>query len=167
MTHRGQIFITDLLTGFAVFLIIIEVTMLLWDNQIAKAADAESRNMMEEAARAASDQLLTAGEPSDWQVINLNSSQLHSFGLASSANVLAWDKVQRIGELNGDPKSYSNVKEALGLDCCEAWVQVLYENGTLIESFGKETPNGSAAVSIDRKAMLNSSPVTVRLEVWQ
>jgi hypothetical protein len=167
MMRRGQIVVTDVLTAFAVFIMIADATILLWDSQLMKATDAENRNMMEEAARAASNQLMSPGNPSSWQLIDINNSSLHSFGLTSSSNVIEWSKIQRIGQLNGDPKSYSVVKEALGLDCCEAWFQVLYENGTAVESFGNEPPKDSAAVSIDRKAILNSSPVTVRLEVWR
>lgn len=167
MMRKGQIVLTDILTAFAVFILIADASIFLWEYEIARAGNVQSSNLMEDAARAASNQLLTAGEPSDWQVMDLNQSTLHSFGLTSSGNVLAWDKVERIGKLRGDSKSYGKVKGALGLDCCEAWIGVLYENGTGIESFGNAPPNGIAAVSIDRKALLNSSPVTVRITVWQ
>jgi hypothetical protein len=167
MMHRGQIVFTDMLTAFAVFLLIADASILVWESEFMKAGDVESRNLMEEAARAASNQLLTPGEPSNWELIGLNESSLHSFGLTSSSNVIEWNKVKRVSELKGNPNSYPLVKRALGLERCEAWFGVLYENGTMIESFGNEPPKDSPSVSIDRKAILNSSPVTVRLKVWK
>jgi hypothetical protein len=167
MMHKGQIVTTDILTAFAVFILIADASILLWGNELVKAGDSQNRNLMEEAARAASNQLMTPGEPSNWQFMNMSNSSLNSFGLTSSSNVIEWSKIQRIGQLNGDVGNYTVVKNALGLNGWEAWFAVLYENGTMIQSFGSQPPADSAAVSIDRKAILNSSPVTVRLEVWR
>jgi hypothetical protein len=167
MMHRGQVITIDILTAFAVFILIVDASVLLWGYELTKLGDSQSRNMMEEVARAASNQLMTSGEPSDWQLSDINSSSLRSFGLTSSSNVVEWSKIQRIGQLNGNQGNYTVVKSALGLDSWEVWFGVLYENGSMIQSFGSQPPAGSSAVSIDRKAMLNSSPVTVRLEVWR
>jgi hypothetical protein len=167
MMHKGQMVMVDILTAFVVFILIADASVLLWEDALLRATSVENRNAMEEAARAASNQLLTPGEPSDWQLIDINDSSLHSFGLSSSGNVLSWSKVQKMGQLNGNPSSYMVVRRALGLDCCEAWLSVLYENGTTIQNFGNAPTQNSSAVSIDRKAMLNSSLVTVRLEVWK
>jgi hypothetical protein len=43
----------------------------------------------------------------------------------------------------------------------------MYSDGTVIGSFGNQTPANSSSVTIDRNALLNSSPVVVRLRVWQ
>ncbi len=167
MMSRGQIVLTDILVAFAVFILIADASILLWEYELGKVADTANRNQMEELARAASSQLLTSGEPSNWEELDaLNDSSLHSFGLTSSSNVVEWSKVQKISQLS-DPSSYGAVKRSLGLECCEAWFGVLYENGTVIGSFGNGTRSNGSSISIDRKAILNSSPVTVRLKVWQ
>jgi len=59
------------------------------------------------------------------------------------------------------------VKQNLGLECCEMWFGIVYSNGTVAGSFGRQVPENISIVTIDRKALLNSSPVTARLRVWQ
>ena len=167
MMFRGQVISTDLLVAFAIFIFIADASVLLWQSEMVRARELESRNWAEEVARAASSQLLTPGNPSNWELIELNENSLRSFGLASSSNVIEWRKIERLRELKGNPENYYIVKQALGLGCCEVWFGVMRSNGTVVESFGSEPPKGSSSVSIDRKALLNSSPVTVRLRVWK
>ena len=167
MMLRGQVVSTDLLVAFAIFIFIVDASILLWETELARVKELDSRNWAEEVARAASSQLLTPGEPSNWEFIELNESSLRSFGLTSSSSVVEWEKVRRVGEMKGNQAYYQTIKRALGLECCELWFGVTYSNGTTVESFGNEPPKESPSVSIDRKALLNSSPVTVRLKVWR
>jgi len=165
--HRGQTLSTDLLVAFAIFIFISDASILVWQGQVIKAHELGNRNWMEGAARAASSQLLTSGEPSNWEVVDLAQTPVHSFGLASSSNVIEWNKVEKAMDMGSDPASYQMVKQNLGLECCQLWFGVMYSNGTVVGSFGNPPPNNVSSVTIDRKAMLNSSPVTVRLRVWQ
>ncbi|QLJ52758.1 MAG: hypothetical protein Sv326_0583 [Candidatus Fermentimicrarchaeum limneticum] len=165
--RKGQLISTDMLVAFVIFILIADASIIMWQSELSRAGDIESRNFADEAARSASNQLLTSGDPSNWNLIELNESSFHSFGLTSSSNVVEWDKIEGLRQLKGDPAKYGMVKRALGLEFCEVWLAVLYSNGTVIESFGEVAPQGTPSVSIDRKAMLNSSPVTVRLEVWR
>lgn len=166
MMRKGQLVVADVFTAFAVFLLIVDASILMWDYELFSAGQIQSNNLMEEAARAASSQLMTSGDPSNWQLVNITNVSLHSFGLASSPNVIDSGKLQALGVLSQNPGSYPAVKKALGLDCCDMWLGVLYENGTVAGSFGSPPPSSTQVVSIDRKAALNSSMVTVRLEVW-
>ena len=164
---RGQVISTDMLVAFVVFIFIADASILLWETEMMRAGEAEGNRLAEEIARAASSQLLTPGDPSNWEIIELNETSLHAFGLTSSRNVIDDKKIERIKDMKGNPADYPIIKRALGLECCEVWFGVLYSNGTVIEDFGKRAPKDSPSVSIDRKAMLNSSPVTVRVEVWK
>jgi hypothetical protein len=166
MMLRGQVVLVDTLTAFVIFILIVDASILFWESETARVGYSQSMGWNEEVARAASSQLLTPGSPSNWEFINLNSSSFHSFGLTSSENVIDSGKLQTLESLKGDPANYQIVKKGLGLDCCKMWFGVLYPNGTLIESYGNAPTSNSSSVSIDRVAVLNSSPVIVRLKVW-
>ncbi|MEM3555135.1 MAG: hypothetical protein QXF56_00195 [Candidatus Micrarchaeia archaeon] len=164
MMFKGQVISTDMLVAFVIFLFILDASVLLWGEKLAKAKQIEDERWLEDVARAASNQLLTPGDPADWEV---SGSSLNSFGLTSSDNVIKWEKFERMEELAQEPESYYSVKRALGLECCEVWFGVTYSNGTVIKSFGEIPPKNKSVISIDRKALLNSSVVTVRIEVWR
>jgi|GEM_PF-3699955 len=167
MMFRGQVISTDMLASFVIFLFILDASIILWEGELAKAEQMEERRWLEEAARAASNQLLSPGDPENWEMMDVNETSLHSFGLTSSNNVIEWRKVERAGELGKKRENYYTVKRALGLECCEVWFGVLYSNGTVIESFGEVAPKNTSLVSIDRKALLNSSAVLLRVVVWR
>jgi len=167
MMRRGQTLSTDMLAAFAIFIFISDASILLWQSQVTRAQQVGSRNWIEGAARSASSQLLSPGEPSNWEIADFTKTPLHSFGLTSSNNVIEWGKMSRAIDLTSSPANYQMVKQNLGLECCEMWFGIVYSNGTVVGSFGRQVPENISIVTIDRKAMLNSSPVTARLRVWQ
>lgn len=162
---KGQVLSIDLLIATAIFLFILNTSVLIWNSELSRKNDMEARKWMEESARTTSNQLVTSqGDPSDWQNLQeLNESSLHSLGLVDSRNMLNQKKVDKLSLLSNT--NYALIKRVIGLEAYNVTIYLISNKSSMI--FGTEPASEEGVISVDRFALLNDSKVTIRMKVWR
>ncbi len=165
LNRNGQIFSIDLMLASIIFLLIL-TTATIYSNHIANRIyfleqDAEMRQAGQQAANGL---VLTGGNPANWQ--NQGLKNVNSIGIASSANNLKKNKMQRLSSLASS--NYEEVKDILGIAKFDFKIDVISMKGNfVVESFGARPESESSIVSINRIAFYDGNNVVVRLKVFK
>jgi hypothetical protein len=115
MKNRGQIFTWDLIFGLIIFMVVLGISIQMWETSYAELRNSEVMYEMNWLAETMSDQLvMTAGEPKEWK-----DNDTIAFGLADvrgvrgkvESRVLDADKV--ISLINAFSKDYNTARNRL------------------------------------------------------
>lgn len=153
----------DFISASVLFLFILLLFAIAWKSLDFRWHHANYyRQMQTDALFAAESLITTSGEPVGWEYGDMDS--IRAIGLASSRGVLDPNKLSR---LSAENSSYYLVKERLGVQRHELGILItdLEREDTLYE-YGRFPTGLNDSVLLDRLAMLNGTPVIVRVEVW-
>ncbi len=165
---KGQVWSLDFFAVSVTMALLLMLFILTWNFLAIRWSNIQLYDELWSVSLTATDALVTTpGQPANWEDIQtLNDSNVVTFGLANSRNVIDNNKISRFA--NFTQSNYSIVKSKLGL--------VRYNFFINITSMGKETSYyqiGSKAillndtVVLERLMLLNGSVVNLRMEVWK
>lgn len=163
---RGQMWLIDAMVSGTFITLILFVMLGIQGQFTDKYVQQDSEVSFANSVLAASDALvLTPGRPANWDYVVISDSNLESFGLASSSNVISTAKALRLVAINAT--NYTAVKAALGLAASNVSIEImLLGNVTPLYSFGTKSSNTSRSTVFERLAVMDDNrPVLVRLEV--
>jgi len=156
---RGQVFSSDFAVAAAIFLFILTISVVAWNDLVDRTASAQDRLLNAEAAERAMGALLSTGSPVDWPFAN--ASQMQIPGLAEKPGVLSQAKLDAFSVLD-----YNVARTSLGLPRFEARFSLTKGGETTVMLGSAPTADKSVAVA-ERTVALNGLPAVVRVEVWR
>jgi len=146
---RGQFFSPDLIIAIGVFLIGLAFFFNASNNIFAQADLINERKNVDEVAHMVlSGLVLSPGVPSNWE--NGSLSDVNSFGLALSANVIDSDKAVKLVNYLNNSSNYIIAKNALGAGRYDFYLRIFDANGT-IYSDGVSLAGGDYSSSLKSK----------------
>lgn len=165
---KGQVWSLDFFAVSVTMALLLMLFIITWNFLAIRWSNIQSYDELWSASLSATDALvITPGQPVNWEDVQmLNDSNVVTFGLANSRNVIDNNKLSRFADFT--QSNYSIVKSKLGL--------VRYDFFINVTSMGKETSyyqigsKGSSvneAVVFERLMLLNGSIVNLRMEVWK
>ncbi len=164
---KGQILSTEIILALSLFMGSIVVFILAWGYMSSSYFSEQADRQMQVALVGISDAaVLTPGDPADWDIAAKENAS--SFGVASSRNVLSAQKLSTLQSLN--TSYYDRVRERMGAGRFELYLEVRDTDGNSLYRFGKQadlSDNSTAALSVDRLALLNGSLATLRAQLWR
>ena len=165
---RGQFFSMDMIIAVSAFLVCLLMIIALWAALTSALGERATRRELQDSAMVAASQLvLTSGNPANWSIGNF--TRANSLGVVRERNMLNEQKVAKLQALNST--NYTDIKENLGCGRNELYVTVsnIYSNETLYR-FGKSAPAGLEDFTtnhiVTRIALLNDTEVLLRVETW-
>ncbi len=166
-TRKGQILSTEIILALSLFMGSIVVFILAWGYISSSYFSEQADRQMQVALIGISDAaVLTPGDPADWETNARENAS--SFGFASSRNIISAQKLSALQSLN--TSYYDRVRERMGAGRFELYLEVRDTAGNSLYRFGKQagiSTNSTAALSIDRLALLNDSLATLRIQLWR
>jgi len=164
---RGQIFSTEMMVSFSVFLVALMIFLYVWNSMYSNYIEEQSDAKMQVVLIGISDAaVMSPGDPSDWETsVGTGAS---SYGFASARSVLSPAKLYAMQSYFA--ANYSGMKDKLGAAGYDMFLDVQDTSGSTYYSFGvkADTTNSSiSAVSAERLALMGSDLVKLRLQVWR
>lgn len=164
---RGQLFSTEIIISFSLFLAAILVFIFVWNSIFSSYAEEQSDRRMEVSLLGISDMaMLSPGDPQDWEGTAMENAS--AFGLATSRNVLSEKKLYAMQSLFAS--NYTMMRERMGAGGYGLYIEVDGSGGTVLYDFGQaaDPANGSISqATSDRLAILNGNVVNVKVQVWR
>lgn len=131
MNHRGQFFSPDLVIAVGVFVFGLALFFNASNAVFAQASLFDMRKESDEVAHSVLDQLvLTSGQPTNWG--NFQVSDINSFGLANSPNVLDLDKIRGLSNYFNNSSTYSSIKTKMGFGPYDFYFRVIDSSDNVI-----------------------------------
>jgi len=168
--RRGQSLTVDLILSISIFMILLAVAYLSWEDGRTSALERQEQVRADEASSRALRALAKSpGIPSSWasQGLTPDSASLLGIGGASAYNEIDEFKIAKIAQYFNS-STYSNItKSRLALSPFEADVRISYLNGTDISTMGE--PPGSQAIVLSSKqrvAIYKNESAIIRVRVW-
>lgn len=155
---RGQVFSSDFAVAAAIFLFILTISVIAWNDLVDRTASAQDRLLNAEAAERAVGALLSTGSPVDWPFAN--ASQMQIPGLAEKPGVLSQAKLDAFSALD-----YNATRTSLGLPRFDARISLMKGETTVL--LGPEPAADRSVAVAERTVALNGLPAVLRVEVWR
>lgn len=163
---KGQLFSSEILVSFSIFLGAVLVYLFAWNslqaNYMHEMADAKMQSVLLGLSDV---MVLSPGDPSDWETGA--GMGANSFGLAASENELSSEKIYMMQYYFAS--NYSTMRDRMGAAGYEIFMNVSNPDGDVLYSFGSlaDTDNETiSAVEANRLAMLGGELVNVRMQLW-
>jgi len=164
---KGQILAGDFLLSMTIFLIVLGISMVMFNYVSIQVRNDQEENFMHIVAITTADLLIkTEGSPPDW-----NENNVKSLGLASN-DFLNQSKVVKFVNM-----SYENGRNAMKINQYDVLITFNYINGTVVNingsnmTFGLDPVTESQVVKIQRSALIsngeNRIPVVMTLVLWR
>jgi hypothetical protein len=155
----------DFASGIVVLTFILLFFILIWNSIAVRWNSSNEYLQMETDAIFASEALLTTpGEPKSWELGNIEDA--NAIGLVNGRNELSQVKLEKL--VSENDSHYYFVKESLGVQRYGLGITVMDTGGdTAYYEFGKFADNMSTSVVFERIAIMNETPVILRMEVWK
>lgn len=163
---RGQLLSSEIILALCLFLGSLIAFVLAWNAASASFVQAQQRQQAQAALVGIADMaVLSPGDPADWET--RLPAGANAYGFASSPGVLSARKLSALQSLN---PSYDSMREGMGAGRFELYLAAHYPDGAALYSFGRaaaENDTLSGAVSIERLALLDGSPVILKVQLWK
>lgn len=164
---RGQIFSTEMMVSFSVFLGAIIIFLFVWNTMYNNYLEEQYDTNMQVALIGISDSaVMSPGDPANWE--NGAGENASSYGFASSRNVLSSSKLYAMqGYFAND---YPGMKYKMGAGSFDMYIDVTDTDGNAYYGFGipADTSNQSiSSISAERLAQLDGRLVKLRVQVWR
>ena len=164
---RGQIFSTELMVSFSIFLAALIVFLFVWNSMYTNYREEQSDAKMQVVLIGISDSaVMSQGDPQDWEVGA--GDQANSYGFASARNVLSPAKLYAMQGYFA--ANYSDMADKMGAGGYEFFAEVLGMDDSILYSFGSkaDTTNQSiSSVSAERLALIGNDIVKLRVQLWR
>jgi len=154
---RGQFFSPDLIIAFGVFIFALALFFTSSNSVFARVGLVTEEKAADEVVHSVLNSLVfSSGSPADWDSRSI--SDVNSFGIASSANVLDENKlVSLINDLN-NPTTYLETKTKLGLGEYDFYLRLVDRGGVEVLGGGKVSTNPRVTLFYERIVLYNSTP---------
>ena len=164
---KGQLFSTEIIFSFSLFLAAILVFILVWNSIFSSFVEDQADRRMEVSLIGIADMtVLSPGDPQNWELTSgLNAN---AFGLASSRNVLSSKKLSAMQSLFAS--NYTLMRTKMGAGGYGLFIEVTDASGTVLYNFGQSSNSTNLQVSqvtAERLAMLDNQIVNLRVQVWR
>jgi len=164
---RGQIFSSELLVSFSVFIAALIIFILVWNGMYSGYTEELADTRMQTVLIGISDMaVMSPGDPQDWETGA--GANANAYGFATERSVLSPAKLYAMQGYFA--ANYSGMKEKLGAGGYGVFVSVADLSGNTLYSFGSPagTSNQSiSSVSAERIALLGSDIVKLRTQLWR
>jgi len=165
--NKGQVLAGDFFLSMAIFLVILGISMMMFNYVSAQVRSNQEEDFMHIVAITTADLLIkTPGLPDDW-----NETNIKSLGLVSN-ELLNQSKVVRLVNM-----SYDTAKDGMKISQYEILVTFNDINGTVLNlsgmnmSFGIDPIIESQVVKIQRSTLIdngtNRIPTVINLVLWR
>jgi len=164
---RGQLFSTEMMVSFSVFLAAIIIFLFVWNTLYNNYIEEQSDNKMQVVLVGISDAaVMSPGDPSNWDVtVGANAN---SYGFASSRNILSPSKLYAMQGYFA--ANYTDMKDKMGAGGYDLFIEVKDTEGSTYYSFGRpaDTANSSiSAISAERLALMDDEISILRVQLWR
>ncbi len=165
---KGQVWSLDFFAVSVTLTLILMLFIVTWNFMAVRWSNIQSYNELWSASLSATDALvITPGQPANWDDIQtLNDSNVVTFGLANSRNVIDNNKISKF--VSFTQSNYSIVKSKLGLVRYNFFINISsMEKETTYYQIGSKGSPLNETVVFERLILLNGSIVNLRMEVWK
>ncbi|MCX6803177.1 MAG: hypothetical protein NTY48_01250 [Candidatus Diapherotrites archaeon] len=151
MTNKkGQFFSLDLIIAMGVFVFVIALFLNASDSVTKQTNTFNEKKLADETAHTVLHSLIySPGEPSYWE--NLSFSEINSFGLAHSINLLDAEKISRLSTLLNNSSEYPLAKEKLGAGVYDFYFRLTDSSGNTINYNDRAMEGGALASELMQK----------------
>ena len=104
--------------------------------------------------------VFSSGTPTDWQLHSI--SDVNSFGLATSANVLDTNKVVTLINSLNNESEYLSTKTKLGIGPYEFYLRIIDRSGVEVIGGGNLAVDPEMKLIYERIVLYNSTPVVLQ-----
>ena len=164
---RGQLFSTEMMVAFSVFLGAIIIFLFVWNTMYNNYVEEQSDNKMQVVLIGISDAtVMSPGDPSNWDVTA--GRYANSYGFATSRNTISPSKLYTMQGYFAT--NYTDMKDKMGAGGYDLFIDVKDTNGNTYYSFGNlaDTTNMSiSAVTAERLALMDDEIVNLRVQLWR
>jgi hypothetical protein len=158
LNDRGQAFSYDFLVAFFVFLVLMNIMYLTWNDNVDRIQDIRQFERIRFASSALADNFtLTPGKPSNWE----HDIDTNFYGLVGDKYDLVQKKLDALSA-----KDYDRVKEALNIDEYEFTITVEQDKNT-VYTFGQALSQPEYAAGVERVVTYNGKPAKLYLRIYQ
>lgn len=179
MKASGQVFSSEFLLAYFIFMTVLVLSVLLWYNTTRDITEVEAYKVMDSDSSDAAEQLVkTQGIPSAWTKNNVA-----SVGLANESRILDGEKISNFIELMnttrheslcgaGNHSNYDCSRHLLGLAAYDFHFNLSYLNGSVVVVDGMDAVTGrlpqnqSRLITVIRNALYDGEMVKLTLTVW-
>ena len=164
---RGQIFSTELMVSFSIFLGALIVFLFVWNSMYNNYREEQSDTKMQAVLIGISDAaVMSEGDPADWEIgVGRNAN---SYGFASARNVLSPAKLYAMQGYFAE--NYSDMVPKIGAGGYDFFAEVRGMDDSLLYSFGSradEANQSISASSVERLALMGDDMVKLRVQLWR
>ena len=164
---KGQLFSTEMMVSFSVFLGAIIVFLFVWNSMYNNYVEEQSDNKMQVVLIGISDAaVMSGGDPSNWDITS--GRYANSYGFASSRNTLSPSKLYTMQGYFAT--NYTEMKDKMGAGGYDLFIDVKDMDGNTYYSFGSlaDTTNTSiSAITAERLALMDDGIVNLRVQLWR
>lgn len=164
---KGQIFSTEMMVSFSVFLGAIIIFLFVWNTMYNNYTEEQSDGKMQVVLIGISDAaVLSPGEPSNWEMAS--GMQANSYGFATSRNILSPSKLYAMQGYFAT--NYTDMKDRMGAGGYDLFIEVKDTEGNAYYSFGSQADTADSsvsAVSADRLALMDGGIVNLHVQLWR
>ena len=154
----GQAIPLDFAAGLFIFMLILVYFIIQWDLFSTRAAEKAEKSGLDSGAIELSEMLVHGGgSPQNWTDAP---ESAQAIGLASSQNVLDWNRVAAFESL-----PYANAKQVLGIDH-DFLVVIETPDGARYATIGQDG-NSTRAAEVTRIAVVNNTVVHVKVRLYE
>jgi len=164
---RGQIFSSEMMVSFSVFLGAFIIFLFVWNTMYNNYVEEQSDNKMQVVLIGISDAaVMSTGDPSNWDVVS--GTDANSYGFASTRNTLSPSKLYTMQEYFA--ANYTDMKDKMGAGGYDLYIDVMDTEGSTYYSFGSpaDTTNLSiSAITAERLSLMDDAIVNLRVQLWR
>jgi len=164
---KGQIFSADFILSLFLFLIVISISVLVWQSSRLQIERYERNNEMESIVLSVSNLLVkTPGNPENWEELGFD--EINSIGFAESDHILNNEKISKFYNMNS---TYENTTGLLGASRYGFYLTITNMTDDKIfldgkAGFGIEPPTTATDIhSIRRVCLLNEPEQIIFLKI--
>ena len=146
-SNKGQIFSTDFIISIGIFIFILNVSILIWNNINSQIDQGEISNKFQTKLISTSTLLLeTTGLPKNWEKLDpqIEKKKISQIGLAIKSNVLSYEKITALKNL-----PYDDAKEIMGLETENIYIEILDASGNILNMNGKDMKFGLLPINAE------------------
>ena len=134
---KGQIISTDFMVSIVLFIFIIQISTLIWNNLNSQIQQNEENNDFQSSITSLSSNLIeSSGVPANWEE-ETDISKISQIGLSIDSNLLSLEKIIAFTKL-----PYDKGRLILGVETKNVYIEFTDGDGTILKDDSKELTFG-------------------------